>query len=88
MLVFVLFCSPKNPSLLGLNVNHGVHVKLRLRRPNTDWDFYPFDEVLDTMLHELCHNSIGPHNVAFYKLWDDLRKVCISYTLQSYFSLH
>ncbi|XP_071725680.1 uncharacterized protein [Rutidosis leptorrhynchoides] len=67
---------PKNPRLLGLNVGHGVHVKLRLRRPNTDWDFYPFDEVLDTMLHELCHNAIGPHNVAFYKLWDDLRKEC------------
>ncbi|GJV50564.1 DNA-dependent metalloprotease WSS1-like protein [Tanacetum coccineum] len=67
---------PKNPRLLGLNVNHGAHVKLRLRRPNTDWDFYPFDEVLDTMLHELCHNAIGPHNVAFYKLWDGLRKEC------------
>nr|XP_043621039.1 DNA-dependent metalloprotease WSS1 [Erigeron canadensis] len=67
---------PKNPRLLGLNVGHGIHVKLRLRRPNTDWDFYPFDQVLDTMLHELCHNSIGPHNVAFYKLWDDLRKEC------------
>ncbi|KAK1440250.1 hypothetical protein QVD17_06075 [Tagetes erecta] len=67
---------PKNPSLLGLNVGGGVHVKLRLRRPNTDWDFYPFNEVLDTMLHELCHNDIGPHNVSFYKLWDDLRKEC------------
>ncbi|XP_076900189.1 DNA-dependent metalloprotease WSS1-like [Bidens hawaiensis] len=67
---------PKNPRLLGLNVGHGLHVKLRLRRPNTDWDFYPFHEVLDTMLHELCHNAIGPHNVSFYKLWDDLRKEC------------
>ncbi|KAK9057217.1 hypothetical protein SSX86_024584 [Deinandra increscens subsp. villosa] len=67
---------PKNANLLGLNVGHGLHVKLRLRRPNTDWDFYPFDEVLDTMLHELCHNAIGPHNVSFYKLWDDLRKEC------------
>lgn len=67
---------PKNPRLLGLNVGHGLHVKLRLRRPNTDWDFYPFDEVLDTMLHELCHNAVGPHNAAFYKLWDHLRKEC------------
>lgn len=69
------FC-PKNPALLGLNVNHGVHVKLRLRRPNRDWDFYPFDQILDTMLHELCHNAHGPHNAIFYKLWDDLRKEC------------
>ncbi|XVF33880.1 hypothetical protein REPUB_Repub18cG0009500 [Reevesia pubescens] len=62
--------------LLGLNVGGGVHVKLRLRRPNRDWDFYPFDQVLDTMLHELCHNTHGPHNASFYKLWDELRKEC------------
>ena len=67
--------SPKNPALLGLNVGGGVHVKLRLRRPNRDWDFFPFDQVLDTMLHELCHNAHGPHNASFYKLWDELRKV-------------
>jgi len=41
--------SPTNPSLLGLNVGGGVNVKLRLRRPNRDWDFFPFDQVLDTM---------------------------------------
>lgn len=69
------FC-PTNPRLLGLNVGGGVHVKLRLRRPNSDFDFYPFDQVLDTMLHELCHNAHGPHNAAFYKLWDELRKEC------------
>ncbi|MBA0752136.1 hypothetical protein Gogos_001003 [Gossypium gossypioides] len=67
--------SPNNPALLGLNVGAGIHVKLRLRRPNRDWDFYPFDQVLDTMLHELCHNAHGPHNASFYKLWDELRKV-------------
>ncbi|KAL5548614.1 hypothetical protein UlMin_003845 [Ulmus minor] len=69
------FC-PNNPSLLGLNVGGGVNVKLRLRRPNRDWDFFPFDQVLDTMLHELCHNAHGPHNASFYKLWDELRKEC------------
>ncbi|KAG4205939.1 hypothetical protein ERO13_A04G133100v2, partial [Gossypium hirsutum] len=68
------FC-PNNPALLGLNVGAGIHVKLRLRRPNRDWDFHPFDQVLDTMLHELCHNAHGPHNASFYKLWDELRKV-------------
>ncbi|KAG6634720.1 hypothetical protein CIPAW_12G136700 [Carya illinoinensis] len=69
------FC-PNNPSILGLNVGGGVHVKLRLRRPNRDWDFFPFDQVLHTMLHELCHNVHGPHNASFYKLWDELRKEC------------
>ncbi|RDX63242.1 hypothetical protein CR513_58352, partial [Mucuna pruriens] len=67
---------PNNPRLLGLNVGGGIHVKLRLRRPNRDLDFYPFNQVLDTMLHELCHNAHGPHNANFYKLWDELRKEC------------
>lgn len=71
-------CSPKRAALLGLNVGAGIHVKLRLRRPNNDEEFYPYNEVLDTMLHELCHNAHGPHNASFYKLWDELRKVnCI-----------
>ncbi|XP_024018978.1 alpha-N-acetylglucosaminidase [Morus notabilis] len=70
------FC-PNNPSLLGLNVGGGVQVKLRLWRPNRDWDFFPFDQILDTMLHELCHNVHAPHNASFYNLWDELRKdVC------------
>ncbi|XP_028552357.1 DNA-dependent metalloprotease WSS1 isoform X1 [Dendrobium catenatum] len=69
------FC-PTNPSLLGLNVGAGSEVKLRLRRPNRDWDFFPFEQVLDTMLHELCHIEHGPHNAQFYKLWDELRKEC------------
>lgn len=69
------FFSPKNRSLLGLNVGAGIHIKLRLRRPDRDEDFLPFHEVLDTMLHELCHNKISPHNASFYKLWDELRKV-------------
>ncbi|XP_045819480.1 uncharacterized protein LOC123912928 [Trifolium pratense] len=67
---------PNNPALLGCNVGAGIEVKLRLRRPNRDSDFIPLDQVLDTMLHELCHNAHGPHNANFYKLWDELRKEC------------
>ncbi|KAJ4881953.1 zinc ion binding [Raphanus sativus] len=69
------FC-PTNPRLLGVNVNRGVQVKLRLRKVNNDGDFLTYHQVLDTMLHELCHNVHGPHNASFYKLWDDLRKEC------------
>lgn len=32
------------------------------------------EEVVDTMLHELCHNEIGPHTQEFHALWDQLRK--------------
>jgi len=70
--------SPRSPRLLGLNVGKGVEVKLRLRlrRDGRDLDFIPYEEVLDTMLHELCHNERGPHDAQFYKLWDELRKEC------------
>ncbi|XP_021728396.1 DNA-dependent metalloprotease WSS1-like [Chenopodium quinoa] len=69
-------CSPKINELLGLNVNRGVEVKLRLWRPGRELEFYSFHEVLDTMLHELCHNAHGPHNASFYQLWDQLIKEC------------
>lgn len=64
------------PALVGLNIGGGNEIRLRLRRLNRDWDFIPYEQVLDTMLHELCHNDIGPHSADFYKLWDDIRKEC------------
>ncbi|XP_027187300.1 DNA-dependent metalloprotease WSS1-like isoform X2 [Cicer arietinum] len=69
------FC-PANPSLLGLNIGPGAEVKLRLRKPNREWDFFPYEQILDTMLHELCHNQHGPHNADFYNLLDEIRKEC------------
>ncbi|CAK8534109.1 unnamed protein product [Lathyrus sativus] len=69
------FC-PADPSLLGMNIGLGAEVKLRLTRPNRDWDFFPYEQVLDTMLHELCHNEHGPHNAQFYNLLDEIRKEC------------
>lgn len=68
--------SPANPSLLGLNIGGGSEVKLRLRRPNNELDFFPYNQILDTMLHELCHNQYGPHNADFYNLLDEIRKEC------------
>ncbi|KAK9066136.1 hypothetical protein SSX86_013457 [Deinandra increscens subsp. villosa] len=67
---------PSNPALLGLNVNGGEEVKVRVRRQNNQWDFFPYEQVLDTMLHELCHNQYGPHNADFYNLLDEIRKEC------------
>lgn len=69
------FC-PGNPSLMGLNIGGGSEVKLRLRRPNNELDFFPYTQILDTMLHELCHNEYGPHNTQFYNLLDEIRKEC------------
>ncbi|KAL8138576.1 hypothetical protein V2J09_004577 [Rumex salicifolius] len=66
------FC-PSDPSLLGLNIGGGAEIRLRLRKHNQDWDFFPLESILDTMLHELCHNVYGPHNGDFYRLLDEIR---------------
>lgn len=65
---------PKNKSLLGLNVNHGVKICLRLRFPSNENDFLPFESILGTALHELSHNKFGPHDAKFYKYLDELTK--------------
>lgn len=64
---------PKNPSLLGLNVNHGQKILIRLRPPYNSRSFFPMGDLIGTFLHELCHNVHGPHNAAFYSLLDSLK---------------
>lgn len=64
---------PSNENLLGLNVNRGQKVLLRLRKNSDPHMLLDEDMVLDTLLYELCHNSIGPHNDAFHRLWDEYR---------------
>ncbi|KAF2435777.1 WLM-domain-containing protein [Tothia fuscella] len=61
-------------NLLGVNQNHGAAISLRLRQPYDKTVFLDFDRVLDTMLHELVHNVIGPHDESFQRLWDELRE--------------
>ena len=46
---------------------------IRLRHPGSD-SFMEYDTLLETMLHELTHMEIAPHNKAFFKLLDVLRK--------------
>jgi hypothetical protein len=58
----------------GLNVNRGQKICIRLRYPGDQTQFLPLEQVVDTMLHELSHNAIGPHNAEFHALWDQLRK--------------
>lgn len=77
-------CSPSNPGLLGLNIDGGREVRIRLRHYGRDWDFYPYESVLGTLLHELTHNECGPHDAKFYKLLDEITKVLL--TLQHFSS--
>lgn len=64
---------PKNPGLLGLNVNRGQKICLRLRSSTDSRWFLDRDEIIGTMLHELTHNWHGPHNNIFYKTLDELK---------------
>ncbi|KAK3198759.1 hypothetical protein Dsin_022174 [Dipteronia sinensis] len=67
------FC-PKNVSFLGLMWRWAA-CEIEASEAN------PFDQVLDTMLYELCHNVHSPHNVNFYLLWDELRKVLFNFSV-------
>lgn len=64
--------SPKADNLLGMNMNSGFKIFIRLRPPHNDNVFYPMNELIGTMLHELTHNKHGPHDAKFYKLLDEL----------------
>lgn len=65
---------PKDLLLLGLNVNKGQKILIRLRQPHAENAFYPMSDLVGTMLHELTHNVHGPHNDQFYALLGELRK--------------
>ena len=43
---------PQERNLLGLNINQGQKICLRLRYPGDERQFLPVEEVTDTMLHE------------------------------------
>lgn len=65
--------SPKSPNLLGLNVNKGQKILIRLRTPYNEKLFFPMSDLIGTFLHELTHNVHGPHDNKFYTLLDELR---------------
>ncbi|POM68281.1 Neutral zinc metallopeptidase, Zn-binding site [Phytophthora palmivora] len=64
---------PKDGALLGMNVNRGAKIYIRLRPKQTPETFYPYEALLETLLHELTHMVHGPHNQAFYRYLDDLK---------------
>ncbi|EAA34780.1 hypothetical protein GE21DRAFT_379 [Neurospora crassa] len=64
---------PEQDNLLGLNINRGAKILLRLRYPSDKSLFLPIEQVADTMLHELAHIVHGPHDAKFHALWNQLR---------------
>ncbi|GAA6025692.1 hypothetical protein JCM11491_005225 [Sporobolomyces phaffii] len=64
---------PKNPNLLGININRGQKICIRLRPAHDPHSFLPLEEeLIGTMLHELTHNHRGPHDEVFNKFLDGL----------------
>jgi hypothetical protein len=63
----------------GLNIGGGgggTHeIRICLRRHGREREFFAFEHVLGTMLHEITHNHHGPHDAAFYKLLDQYTEV-------------
>ncbi|KAJ3577554.1 hypothetical protein NPX13_g3018 [Xylaria arbuscula] len=72
------------PGLLGLNINRGQKICLRLRQHHDSSLFLPIEQAADTMLHELVHNVHGPHDAKFNALWDQLRDELLSLTMKGY----
>eukprot|EP00730_Choanoeca_flexa_P005282 TRINITY_DN11918_c0_g2_i5.p1 TRINITY_DN11918_c0_g2~~TRINITY_DN11918_c0_g2_i5.p1 ORF type:complete len:385 (+),score=45.35 TRINITY_DN11918_c0_g2_i5:161-1315(+) len=64
---------PNNPNLLGLNVNRTQKICVRLRPHRNPRSFYPYEDILGTLLHELAHIVRGPHDTVFYKQLDELK---------------
>ncbi|AGO13191.1 AaceriAFR042Cp [[Ashbya] aceris (nom. inval.)] len=63
---------PQERRLLGLNVNQGAKILLRLREPTDEQQFLSRESVLAVMLHELTHNVFGPHDARFRRKLDEL----------------
>lgn len=63
---------PKSAGLLGLNLNGGSKIMIRLREHQNNEAFLPWESLLGTMVHELVHIEIGAHSCDFYQLVDQL----------------
>eukprot|EP00871_Galdieria_phlegrea_P004391 jgi/Galph1/4953/GphlegSOOS_G3603.1 len=60
--------TPKDKKLLGLNVNQGEEIRVRLREAVDNQVFMPIESIIGTVLHELVHNVYKSHNKDFYSL--------------------
>lgn len=63
----------ENPELLGLNVNKGQQIKLRIRTDRYD-GFRLYQDVRRVLCHELAHNIWGDHDNNFKELNSKLNR--------------
>ncbi|GAA98788.1 uncharacterized protein L969DRAFT_50728 [Mixia osmundae IAM 14324] len=65
---------PDQKNLLGMNINGGQKILIRLRQPHSPNAFFDLEsQLIETMLHELTHNVHGPHDDKFYAFLDKLK---------------
>ncbi|KIJ47862.1 hypothetical protein M422DRAFT_28664 [Sphaerobolus stellatus SS14] len=57
---------PDDERLVGLDINGGQKILLRLRPAWAPDTFYDEEQIVAVMLHELTHNVHGPHDSKFY----------------------
>jgi WLM domain len=68
--------------LLGLNINAGQEIKLRLRTADLK-GFRKYQIIRETLVHELTHNVWGEHDNNFKELNSRLLRECVRLTSQS-----
>jgi len=61
-------------TVAGLNTNFGELINIRLRPARDPDGFYEMSHLMDTVLHELCHNVHSEHDQPFYALLDEVTK--------------
>ncbi|KAF8755986.1 WLM protein [Rhizoctonia solani] len=54
------------------DINSGDKILIRLRPARSPGTFYPIEQLVRVMLHELTHNVHGPHDERFYSLLNKL----------------
>ena len=57
---------PQNQNLLGININWGQTIKVRMRPHFDNTKFLEFDDIMGTMLHELAHIIHGRNEKIFF----------------------
>ena len=77
-----LLSSHMHVAMQGLNIDGGREIKIRLIEFGSKDQYLPYEAIIGTLLHELCHNEVGPHNAQFYKLLDQITLVwqCTSHS--------
>ncbi|KAF7770337.1 hypothetical protein Agabi119p4_6311 [Agaricus bisporus var. burnettii] len=63
----------EHPGLLGLNVNSGQEIKLRIRTDRYD-GFRLYNDIRKVLCHELAHNVWGDHDENFKQLNSQLNR--------------